>query len=125
MDAIRPRWEWTISEAIFRTLTNRPITRVDHAWRFLTADTSENWINLKMADNGNSDKGDTVQIASHQLAAFLELFKFAPDHVRLFNLTYQGEQAVKRLAEVDKFDRTYDRDRRDYERLKKKFEGNQ
>jgi hypothetical protein len=125
MDAVRPVWKYKLPEATFRKLTSRPITRVDHGWRFLTSDTSESWITLITADNGSSDKGDTIKIASHNLSAFFELFQFKPDHARLFWLTYVGEGAQKQIAEIDKFERTYDRDRRDYERLKRKFEGGQ
>lgn len=121
MDAIRPSWDFKLTEGEFRTLSYRRIVRVEHAWRFLTEDRSESWINLIMNDNGD-DKGDTVQIASHRMPAFLDLFKFAPDHAGLFQLTYNGEAARKRLAEIDKFEKTFDRDRREYERLKRKFE---
>jgi hypothetical protein len=125
MDAVRPRWNFKLPEATFRKLISRPITHVDHGWRFLTQDTSESWITLKTADNGSSDKGDTIKIASHSLSAFFDLFQFKPDHARLFVLTHVGEQAQKQIAEIDKFERTCARDRREYERLKRKFEGGQ
>lgn len=122
MDAIRPTWDWKLPERAFRTLTMRRIVRVEHAWKFTSADTSESWINIKMTDNGD-DKGDIVQIPSHMLPAFDALFHFAPDHAGLFRLTSIGDAAAKRLAEIDNFERTHDRDRREYERLKRKFEG--
>lgn len=122
MGAIRPSWDWKFSERDFRTLTKRRVVRIEHAWKFTGNDTSESWINLTTHDNGDS-KGDIVQVRSHMLSAFLELFRFAPDHAGLMLLTRVGEQALGRLAEIDKFEQTHDRDRREYERLKRKFEG--
>ena len=122
MNTVRPSWDWALPESIFRTLTARYIVRVEHDWKFLTEDTSEAWINLTMSNN-DCMKGEIVQIPSHMLLAFRELFEFSPDHAGLFRLTSRGQTAQKRLAEIKKFNATYDRDRRDYERLKRKFAG--
>lgn len=124
MDAIRPKWNWQLSEADFRKLSARRIVGVKHGWKFTSADTSESWITVKLMDQDKSP-GAEVKIASHKLPAFFELFDFKPDHAGLFQFSYRGEAARKKLEEIDAFEKTNDRDRRDYERLKKKFETGQ
>lgn len=69
------------------------------------------------------EKGRTTIIPSHQHGPFFELFAFAPDHAGLFRLTYEGQRAAERLAEIDAFEKRNDRERREYERLRRKFEG--
>lgn len=70
----------------------------------------------------HKSKGEAIRIESHLQSAFFELFEFRPDHAALFRLTYVGSAARKRLEEIDAFEKTFDRDRREYERLKRKFE---
>lgn len=121
MDATRPKWDWKLPERTFRELTQRHIVGVSHGWKFTSEDTSESWIVLKLKDHDKS-KGSEITIRSHELPALAELMEFRPDHASLFRLTYTGEQARKRIAEIDAFEKTSDRDRREYERLKRKFE---
>jgi hypothetical protein len=116
----KPKWEWRLPEAKFRALTARPIVEIKHGWKFTSEDTAENWITLKTDDQDKS-KGETIKVESHMQSALMELFEFKPDHAELLRLTYRGEAARRRLQEIDAFEKSDHRERREYERLKKKF----
>lgn len=120
-EAIRPKWEWGLTEHTFRSLNATRIVEVKHGWEFTSADTSRQWFTVTMAKGDQTNADPTTRIPQEKWSAFFELFEFKPDHAGLFRLTHRGEQARKRLEEIAAFEKKSTRDRAEFERLKKKF----
>jgi hypothetical protein len=112
-DELRPKWDFALSETGFRKMRGGSITQIRHNWRFTGEDTAEDWIEFSTKD------GDFFRAPDD----WHKLFKFEPNHRELVVTNYEGEKAIKRLEEIDAWERKNQRDRSEYERLRKKFGG--
>lgn len=112
----RPKRDFKLPEKQFRQLTAGRITSVKHGWKFLTEDTSDYWIDLTMSNE------EVVRIPSHLISEFSKIFYFGPRQTGLFELTVAGQGAFNTLKQIDEFDKVNEQERKEYERLKRKFE---
>ncbi|MBD3844230.1 hypothetical protein IED13_00870 [Bosea sp. SSUT16] len=111
-DDRRPEWPYKLTEAQVLLLAGH-ITQINHRWEMTGVDTSRNWIEFK------SDKGKAFSAPD----GWAELFEFAPNHhASLIRPNYRGEQAIKRLDEIKKFEAKHATERAEFERLKRKFD---
>lgn len=108
----RPAWPYEISEDDMYLL-GCFITGIRHKRAMIDIDKSESWIELQAIGSEEWRKmpGTAMQYVN-----------FDPIHwSSLFSLTYKGREALKRLEEIKKWEEKNKRERREYERLKKKF----
>jgi hypothetical protein len=105
------KWTYNLPLELFLKLIESPITCVKHHWRFLTADTSTEWIVI----NG------TIQVSSGFFGAFKELFEFNPDHNSIMSLNFRGKEALRYYREQEKALAVEIAERKEYERLKAKY----
>lgn len=115
MSDIRPEWPYNLTEEQFAWLL-QSIVKITHHWSMTGNDTAEDWIEL------HTDKENR---RFH--SGFLNgtgLFCFKPNWRELVQLTWNGEQAKKRYEEIQVWEKKNQRDRSEFERLKKKFNSN-
>ncbi|WP_202306462.1 hypothetical protein [Mesorhizobium sp. L-8-10] len=96
------------------------ITKITHHWRMTGVDTSEDWIEL------HRGKSDGTKERRRFPSSFLNTngyFEFRPNWRQLVTPTYRGENAIKDLEAIDAWEKKHARQRAEYERLKKKFDG--
>lgn len=115
MDDKRPVWDFTgMSESDFRTLfTFGMITGVKSKWAYTSLDTAEEWLEV------SNDKRVIRLPKNWKTAMEFVGYSSSPG---LFKFTYFGEKMEEKLKLIDKWEAKYERERRDYERLKAKFE---
>jgi hypothetical protein len=113
----RPPWRYSsMTEHEFRIICGMGmITSVASKWEMTGADTSREWLEVM---NSN---GQTYTLPYSWRVAL----KFVGNASTpgLFGLTYQGEEMRKTIVEIDAWERKHESERREYERLKRKFEG--
>jgi len=112
----RPVWEFDVKEDDARWLLSHRVTKITSHWQFTGVDTSKDWITL------HPEKGEPHNFPSSFFHEGRNGFRFDPDGHRLIRpCSYRGEQIRKRIEEIDKWEKKNQRDRSEYERLKKKF----
>ncbi len=109
----RPSWNHKLSEEQVRWLASG-VVKITHHWEMTGADTARDWIELHKKDGAKRVFP----------TGFLNdgLFQFRPNFRELVVPTYQGEMAIRDLDKIDEWEKKNQRDRADYERLKRKFE---
>lgn len=111
----RPKWDFAIPLQLFRKIDNMFVTKIEHKWKYTSADTSEAWLVFY------PEKGNSLEIKDPNVWKY---FKFRPDHwAKLIELTYEGERAKKVSDAIAAFDKKHNAELATYKRLKKKFEG--
>lgn len=117
----RPAWKHKTAEALARWINGHTITKITHEWEMTSADTADNWIELhaKISEQGSPDKWEKRRVPSNFLeASYGAEFFFRPDHARLV----QTSEAVRNSIDaIDKFEAKNQRERAEFERLKRKF----
>ena len=109
----RPTWDYKTPEDLFRWLQSG-VTKIEYKWEMTGVDTSRDWLFL------SKDDKTTHKVSTNFLKDHL-LFNFDPSYRGLFSLTYQGEQAAKRLIEIKKWEDNHKKELNEYNRLKAKF----
>lgn len=115
MPDIRPEWPYDLTEEQFRWL-RQSITKITHHWAMTGNDTAEDWIELHAA---NESRRFNTQFLDGN-----DLFCYKPNWRELVQPTWKGEQALKRYEEIQAWEKKNQRDRSEYERLKKEFNQN-
>lgn len=111
-DDTRPKWTFDAPEEEVRWLAKGMINEIKHHWEMTGVDTADDWITLHR-------EGDSRRFRSSFLNS--GLFQFKPNWRELVVPTYEGERAIKKIEEIDQWEKRNARDRADFERLKAKF----
>ena len=106
----RPSWGFTLTELQVRKL-NSSITKVTSHRTQTGVDTSRDWFEFH-CDDGPFIVPDRWD----------DLFEFKPYWAGLILPTWKGKEAIKRLKEIDAWEKENAADRAEYERLSAKFE---
>lgn len=114
MSDVRPKWEFTeMTEVEFRKVRAEMIVSITARWKFTGEDTSAEWL------EATTRLGKTIVLPPSWEAAFKPVWKsHSPG---LLDVNYLGERMQKRCEEIDKWEKANNKDRAEYERLKKKF----
>lgn len=111
----RPKWPYKTPEELVRWIFSSAIKKITHHWRMTGNDTSEDWLLF------HNEKGEERRMPTRFEAVYPEV-RFDPDHARLIQL--KGYPDVwETIRQIDAWEKANDHDRREYERLKVKFEG--
>jgi hypothetical protein len=112
---VRPEWEYSISESDFAWLL-QSIVKITHHWAQTGNDTAEDWIELHT--HNDKKRFNTGFLNGN------DLFCYKPNWRELVQPTWNGDQAKKRYEEIQVWEKKNQRDRSEFERLKKKFNNN-
>ena len=111
---VRPVWEHKISEDDARWLLADHVTKITHHWEFTGEDTSRDWIVLHREKG--SRKFPTMFFYSNKY------FEFWPYHAGLIQPSrHWGDKLRETIQAIDAWEKKNQRDRSEYERLKRKF----
>lgn len=109
----RPKWPHKVPEETARWLLNNTVTTITHHWEFTGPDTSRDWLVL----HGEKSKEAFA-------TCFFDLYpyevSFRPDHAGLVQVAPNVRETIRK---IDAWEKAHARERREYERLKRKFEG--
>ena len=116
MSDSRPEWKHSITEVDARWFLAGMIVKITHHREMTGEDTSRDWVELHTEDRGKKS------VASSWLNTN-GYFEFKPNWRELVTPTYRGEQLRKDFDAIEAWEKKNQRDRSEYERLRKKFEG--
>jgi len=116
----RPEFKHDIKESDARWLLSCSVTKITHHWKFITEDSTEDWIELHGMIAG---KAATKKFPTRFFNDG-EYFEFSPDHARLINPTWRGRQLRDDIEAIDKWEKKNSRELAEYKRLQKKFGAN-
>ena len=109
MDDQRPKWGFKLTESQVRKL-NSTIVKVTHHWEVTGCDTSRDWVTF----HGKNSSFEAPQ-------GWDKLFSFTPYWAGLIRPNYEGKKAIKKLSEIDSWDKNNSDERKELERLQTKF----
>ena len=116
----RPEWKYgdQMTEMEFRLMIRGPIIKINPRRTLVGVDQTEEWLELgQLVGTGISWLKKPCHFFDKQ-----NLFKFYPSGTRLVELTQEGWRANNNIREIDDWLETNEQERKEYERLKKKFE---
>lgn len=114
-DLIRPEWDHAVDEETFGKIYKFGHIVAVRAGLVMTSE--DNGYEILAVENRD---GKEIQLPSNW-SSFLE-FTGGWSVPGMFKFTYQGEQMLERYKEIQKWEKANAKDRREYERLKAKFE---
>ena len=112
---LKPTWPFEITEKLARWFYTNSVVKITHHWKFTGVDTADYWIECHPDNKGNPKRVDT------SFFTYNRYLEFNPDHRCLIQFK-KHTGMLQRIEELDKWEKKHKRERRDYERLKKKFE---
>lgn len=117
-DDPRPVWDFTLSEEAIRKL-DRNFIAITHHRVMTSVDTTSEWIEL------HENAGDFFKPVRGKgypaPRGWEQFFKFHPNHAGLLCATSEGLRAIKRLDEIEAWEKRNAAERAEYERLRAKF----
>lgn len=120
-DDTRPAWKHEIPEETVRWFYSGGfITKITHHWKMMGADTSEDWIVLHKQSSMDGGKMVERKFPSSWLNTN-GYFEFKPNWRELVVPTYRGRDAIKDIETIDVWEKKNQRERAEFERLKRKF----
>ena len=111
----RPRWTHKIKEDLARWICNHLITKITHHVVMTSEDELGNFLLLECK---HKDKFESRKVPTDFFKDNQEV-RFNPDFRKLVKLS---EEVIKTLRFIDAFESENDLDRKEYERLKRKFD---
>lgn len=117
MDEVRPVWDFDMSENDARWFYRHAVDKITTSYTMTSADTADTFVHFYAGKN-------VLTRPSHYLEAHADVLDVSPDGHRVIQfwaVNYRAERMIKRLEEIDKWEKKNARDRSEFERLKKKF----
>lgn len=119
-DDVRPVWDFPIDQDTLRWFKNSIVRKVTPG---ISKSSGETTFRRLRFYNQFDDMAELDTIDQRVIRIF-DFIEFSPNgHCGLFRPTKLGMKANARIEAIDEFDKTHERDWKEYQRLKAKFAG--
>lgn len=121
-DKVKPRWDYPFTEKLFSQVRDLGhIEGIETVRQMTGVDTAVTMIKLYSTDGFGGEEQSALVVPEEEWKCLSKLFRFEPRYNGLLHRNNYGDEVLDRFLHRQEWEKDEEKDRREYERLKKKF----